>query len=266
MTRTRWFVLTGLIALLLTTPAAHSTEQRKPDLGRPRFAVPQPGESHGWVDAHQYSTMSDPAKAAQLLIDEARMAHLNLDDSTHTCDKNASVTVAGRSLAYSRDKADVRLLASEIGREGSSNPVAVLVKYRRLPTIRERSEALSQGIRFSRPFGADAEVMVVPPARAQSLAEMSYVQWAEFYRPEYKYKPGLTLRRAPVNAVVESAIGDQEVCRRDLESLGITFQQDQTFDPGHYWVTMDPSRLGAVAQLWWVLQINGLPRLENGGM
>src|SRR5262249_39902354 len=149
--------------VLPCSAAANSDANNPKQSSRPRYTPPSTGQARGWIDLDQYNFMPNPVEAGHLLLSEAKLVGLDVDDSTNVFAEPKPVRFPNGQTA-SPEEAFAFLRGVRVTQDKSrkSNaPASFLVSLRRWPTLKERANAMLAGIRFSREVPEQAIMMAM---------------------------------------------------------------------------------------------------------
>lgn len=104
--------------------------------------------------------------------------------------------------------------------------------------------------------------MVMREDQVLGIASLPYVLWIQPFRPEFKYDAATASNGDNLKLSVESIIGDQQLCRSDLEQCGATSVASSTLG-AYYSIALKVETLGCVADLWWVLYLETIAEPVN---
>lgn len=188
------------------------------------------------------------------------MVGLNLDDSSQVFGEVESIRVYSGYIKSAKDAFDYMRRIRQ-GGEKAEEIGAYLVKLRRTPTIRERSNAMMNGIRFSIHFLDGGTVLAMRGEQVAEVATLPYVKWICPYLPEFKLEPGAVFdpkaNDSAFNAYIQTFGSDLPTWRNDVARCGGTVN---AHSGGLYIAKVDPDSVGCVTKLWWVLYV--VPALE----
>lgn len=244
---------------LLSSLQASSTLANGGAKTKPRYVAPKDGQA-GRIDVEQYLRIDDPQEAARLLLEESKLAQLDMDEK---CQSPARQTVFLGTGPRTVDKKDRRLAdraSSLVDRGHPNTPIICVLKMSRELTIRETANLMSMGIRLYRSIPYYAYIARVTALQATQLESAFPLESMIELRPEDKYLSSRQFEREfPIT--VYSLVGDRPECRDDLKRLG-----GEVLGNGidglyhHEWelydVRIDPARVKDIAALWWVQMIS----------
>ena len=255
-----------VVALLVTTlvPALALAKPKN----TPRYSPPQNGNG-GRIDIQQYYLIDDPKEAARILLEESKLAQVDIDQRWGGTARNEIRLGSGSMVPNTKDKRFFELAAKRVAASDGEQETICVIKCNRVLTIREIAEMMNQGIRIYRGAPFDALFARVPASAAQYLREFDAVDWVGEFTPEMKYDTNATF--SPDGACqVLSLVGDAAQCRRDLERLGGKVVGTGGTGEMHYRyftyvVTIPKDRVPEVASLWWVQEIYQYGRAVSEG-
>jgi hypothetical protein len=224
----------------------------------PRYSPPKNGQS-GRIDIEQYYLIDGPKEAARILLEEAKLAQVDIDQRWGGPARNEIRLGSGPIIPDTKDKRFFEQAAKRVGASDDEQETICVIKCNRVLTIRETAEMMNQGIRIYRGAPFDALFARVPSSAAQYLRGFEAVDWVGEFTPGMKYNT--EARFSPDRACqVVSLVGDAAQCRRDLDRLGgKVLGTGGTAEMHHryfaYVVTIPPDRIPELASLWWVQEI-----------
>lgn len=233
---------------------------------KPRYSPPQNGKG-GRIDIEQYYRIDDPKEAARILLEEAKLAQVDIDQRWDGAERNEIRLGSGPMVPDKNDKRFLEKAARQASSSETDTETICVIKCNRVLTIRETADMMNQGIRLYRGAPFFAYFAKVPASAALYLQEFEAVDWVGEFTPEMKYNRRTQFVRDRVN-MVYSLAGDRQDLREDLESLGCTVIDSGNHGLMHhrydfYVVKIDPDRVGDIASLWWVQEIYQTLREQN---
>jgi len=238
----------SLIAILFALAAATTPDPQTKE-PRPRYTPPKDGRP-GWIDIVQYFAMANPKEAASLLLREAPLAGLDVDQ-TMPLPAHDGLGFRGSSVIIRPDPADnsfVQAVETNLAQGAAGDTICVIVWTRRFPSIRETAEMMTLGVKIANDGSMGKYIARVPLASVPAIAAIAPVVWIGAYLPEYKYDPDWPF---PGNgtAHIHWFSGDSEAHRRELNARGA--QVLGTTHEGWVVHVMQDS-IPRIAQLPWV--------------
>jgi Subtilase family/FlgD Ig-like domain len=226
---------------------------------KPRYVAAQHGRP-GQIDMEQYLRIDDPKEAARVLLEESRLAGLDVDQRPQSPPRE-TVFLGGISRQVDKKDRSMADRASSLVMSGKPDtPIICVLKMSRELTIRETADLMAMGVRLYRSIPFYAYIAEVTADQATRLRGIIPLESMSELKPEDKYP---TSRRfeSKYPIAVYSLVGDRSECRNDLKQLGgevIGAGTDGLYH--HKWeaysVRIDPKRIPEIAALWWVQMIN----------
>ncbi|HET6347903.1 MAG TPA: hypothetical protein VFH88_02360 [Candidatus Krumholzibacteria bacterium] len=254
-----------LVSLVLFSMNAVSAAKQK----RPRFAPPSQYGS-GYVNVVEYLMMDDPRQAAEILLKEAAMAHVDVDRPGASEPHDEIRLPSGTFVPREDDDRFMRWVNAEIAAGRADEDTVCLVKMRRVPSIRELADIMKSGVRVYKDIQYYTYISRVPLAVAQMLRNNPLVEWIGFFSSDSKVLAGSSLVEG-LPVTVHSLVQDSDELRSDLSRAGAKVDRyRESIGRGatdfEYTITIDPSRINQVTSLWWVYLVYQDQGVFHGGL
>ena len=225
---------------------------------KPRYSPPQNGKG-GRIDIEQYYRIDDPKEAARILLEEAKLAQVDIDQRWDGAERNEIRLGSGPMVPDKNDKRFLEKAARQATSSETETETICVIKCSRVLTIRETADMMNQGIRLYRGAPFFAYFAKVPTSAARYLREFDAVDWVGEFTPEMKYNISTQFVRDRLFWIT-TLVGDRPECRADIERLdgeviGVSDWGNMHHSYEEYTVRIAPERISDVGALWWVQQI-----------
>lgn len=222
------------------------------------------GESHKIskkIDVQKYLKMSDPKKAAEALLSDARSKNIDIDFRPEVPrTPSAAGLPSGPLVPKDEGQQFLRKVTKNGITEARHNSDIICVfQLSRQISYRELAEILSIGIRLFDTLPGYCYIAQVPDEKVTDLVALPTVGWVDAYLPRYKYDPDAVTDEVQPFEIV-SLIGQSQTCADDFRRLNVKFRHSRR---NIYQALLAGPDLSEVANLWWVKEIYLAPRAST---